>query len=294
MVYVYVVVILFFGLAHAADFADNLSNCAASSTLNFCLKQTLEELRPLMSKGIPQLRIPPTEPMNVDTLNFKQGQPPVIVSATFNNVVVTGLSNFITNYIDADPNAQTLRIGLTVPEMNIQGFYIIDGEVFIFPLEGSGKFTTKMLDVTAVGASSIVPVVDSDGNKILQIDNTNIDFNIGKVNIHMDNLFNGDNHLLADTVNKFLNEHGQDVLAEVKPEISRQLTTLVTRVLNDAFSKLPADKLITNLGSLRSARSRDDLFQGQPQPVKLSKQPERKERTSLLSILTGGRRQSIF
>ena len=39
---------------------------------------------------------------------------------------------------------RTLRIGLTVPEMDISGLYRINGEVFILPLEGSGSFTTKV------------------------------------------------------------------------------------------------------------------------------------------------------
>ena len=43
----------------------------------------------------------------------------------------------------------------------------------------------------------------------------------------------------------------------MKPEISRQLTQLVTRVMNDAFSDLPADKLLNNLN--RSARSGQSL-----------------------------------
>lgn len=129
----------------------------------------------------------------------------------------------------------------------------INGEVFILPLEGSGSFTTKMTGVTAVGHSNILPVQNLARRQVLQVDNSNIDFNIGRVFIHMNNLFNGENKLLADTVNKFLNYHGQEVLKEVKPKISRQLTQLVTRVMNDAFSELPADKLLTNLN--RSARS---------------------------------------
>ena len=44
----------------------------------------------------------------------------------------------------------------------------------------------------------------------------------------------------------------------MKPEISRQLTQLVTRVMNDAFSELPADKLLNNLN--RSARSGHSLI----------------------------------
>jgi len=229
-------------LATASNFAEDLASCSVHSQLNICLTQTLEDLRPLMRTGIPQLNLPVTEPMQVDAIEFEQGQPPVLVKAGFSNVVVQGLSNFVTDYIDADPDSQTLRIGLTVPEMDISGLYRINGEVFILPLEGSGSFTTKMTGVTAVGQSNILPVQSVQGRQVLQVDNSDIDFNIGRVFIHMNNLFNGENELLANTVNKFLNDHSQEVIKEVKPEISRQLTELVTRVMNDAFSELPADK----------------------------------------------------
>ena len=59
-----------------------------------------------MKTGIPQLKLPPTEPMNVDAVTFSHGIPPVTVNARFTNVVVTGLSTFFTDYIFADPNDQ--------------------------------------------------------------------------------------------------------------------------------------------------------------------------------------------
>ena len=59
-----------------------------------------------MRTGIPQLNLPVTEPMNVEAIEFEQGVPPVVVKAAFSNVVVKGLSNFVTDYIDADPNSQ--------------------------------------------------------------------------------------------------------------------------------------------------------------------------------------------
>ena len=59
-----------------------------------------------MRTGIPQLNLPVTEPMNVEAIEFEQGQPPVVVKSGFSNVVVKGLSNFVTDYIDADPNTQ--------------------------------------------------------------------------------------------------------------------------------------------------------------------------------------------
>lgn len=277
-------------LAVTSDFAENLATCAKKYQLNTCLRQTLEDLRPLMKKGIPDLKLPPTEPMKVASVNFAQGKPPVQINAAFSNVVVRGLSGFKTNYIEADPTTQTLRISLTVPEMNITGRYKINGEVFIFPLEGSGNFSTKMKGVAAVGQSNILPTIGAKGKQVLRVDNSDLNFDISKVEIHMDNLFNGDNELLAETVNKFLNDHGQDVLAEVKPEISKQLTQLVTRVMNDAFSKLPADKLLNNLNrSSRSGHSsRQPIYHSMVGFNKL--QERRGKRIGLFSLLHGGKK----
>ena len=105
----------------------------------------------------------------------------------------------------------TFRIGLTVPKMEVSGLYEVAGEVFILPLEGGGSFTSSMAGLSATGRSNIV----EGEEQRLRVDNFNIDFTIGQVFIQMNNLFNGENQLLADTVNKFLNDHSQEVIKEV-------------------------------------------------------------------------------
>ena len=62
--------------------------------------------------------------------------------------------------------SRALRIGLTVPEMDIAGLYRINGEVFILPLEGGGSFTTKMSSVKATGHSLIYSVINPEGRKV--------------------------------------------------------------------------------------------------------------------------------
>ena len=52
--------------------------------------------------------------------------------------------------------------------------------------------------------------------QVIQVSNFNVDFGIGHVFIQLNNLFNGENKLLADTVNKFLNDHSQEVIKEVR------------------------------------------------------------------------------
>ena len=95
--------------------------------------------------------------------------------------------------------------------MDVSGLYEVTGEVFILPLEGGGSFTSSMAALSATGRSKVL----EDEERRLRVDNFDIDFTIGQVFIQMNNLFNGENQLLADTVNKFLNDHSQEVIKEV-------------------------------------------------------------------------------
>jgi len=234
-------------IVKSSDIADNLAKCVEVDPLNTCLRKTLDhDLRTKMKEGIPELNLPKTEPMKVDSVSFQHGKKPVVMKAKFSDVVVTGLSNFTSDYIEADSLTKIFRIGLTVPDIKINGTYQVDGEVFVFPVEGSGKFYTNMKGVTAVGSSTILPTIKG-GRKVLSVNNLNIDFQIQDVKIHMTNLFRGDNELLAKAVNDFLNEHSDKVLNEVRPEIARRMTIFVSRVMNEAFSELPADDLLNKL-----------------------------------------------
>ena len=49
---------------------------------------------------------------------------------------------------------------------------------------------------------------------------------------------------IGETVNNFLNENSQEVFAEVKPEVSKQVQNLVIKVMNDALSALPTEKFL--------------------------------------------------
>ena len=93
-------------IIQAIDISLLLHSCDIMIFQKYFILQTLEDLRPLMRTGISKLGLPPTEPMNIESMEFAQGAPPVIVKASFSNVVVKGLSNFITNFIEVDPTSR--------------------------------------------------------------------------------------------------------------------------------------------------------------------------------------------
>ena len=145
----------------------------------------------------------------------------------------------------------SLELSLTVPVIHVWGKYRVNGDVFILRVDGDGPFTTTLVGLTGIGSASIVPV-GRPGNKKLSIRNTNIDFNIESASVHMENLFDGKLPALADTVNDFINKNSQLIINEVKPQIREEVTNLVDSVLNDAFSKLPAEEILAQIPIPRS------------------------------------------
>ena len=100
--------------------------------------------------------------------------------------------------------------------------------------------------MTGVGSAAIEPV-GPPGNQKLSIKRTNIDFDIASANVQMENLFDGRAPAVARTVNDFINQNSGLIINEVKPQIRDQVTQLVESVMNDAFSKLPADDFLKHL-----------------------------------------------
>ncbi|XP_064107485.1 protein takeout-like [Macrobrachium nipponense] len=240
-----IIAILLVTFVTGTEFASQLRKCRVGRkvALNDCLKQTLEDLRPRLLTGIPELGLPQLEPMKIQNLVFRQGDGAVTVESTFTDVTVTGLSKFTTNLIDADPTTNTLQVGLNIPQLKIVGKYTLNGRVFILAINGDGPFNALLNDVKVTGHGNVGVVRSASGTEHLRISGTRIDFAIDRLNIKLENLFNGD-PILGQTVNHFLNQNSQEILKDLKPEVSRQLGVLVERVMNDALSQLPVDSFL--------------------------------------------------
>ncbi len=120
--------------------------------------------------------------------------------------------------------------------------------------------------MTGVGSAAIEPV-GPPGNQKLSVKRTNIDFDIASAQVQLDNLFDGRAPAVAKTVNDFINQNSGLIINEVKPQIREQVTTLVESVMNDAFSKLPADDFLQQLPPALRARVPVGPLASGPVPV---------------------------
>ena len=169
-------------------------------------------------------------------------------------VIVEGLSQFQTQDIRADVAERTLKLKIKVPVIRIRGYYRAEGKVVVVTLNGNGPFTAVLHDAVGEGFGRIV-AVGPPNNRSLSIRDTNIDFKIGRVNITLNNLFDGKLPALAKTTNDFLNLNSEMIINEVKPQIKFEVSRLFESVMDDAFSELPVEEFLNSLPSKQRPRS---------------------------------------
>ena len=158
------------------------------------------------------------------------------------------MSKFQTRELNADIERKQLSITLAVPVIKIRGFYKADGKVIVVNVAGTGPFTCNLFNVVGSGFARIVTVTDArTGNSSLTIQDFIFDFDIGALDVHLDNLFDGKLPVLANTVNEFLNSQYQVIINEIKPQIQLEVTRLVQRVMNEAFNKLPVEEFLNKV-----------------------------------------------
>lgn len=109
--------------------------------LNECVRKSIEMLRPKLAKGIPELLVPPMEPLTIPEINIKQNAGAIRMESDYTDVSVSGLSNFTLRSVRIDTTNNKFRINLWFPALQMTANYHIHGKLLLMSLAGNGPCT---------------------------------------------------------------------------------------------------------------------------------------------------------
>lgn len=101
-----------------------------------CLTKAVEVLHPLLKTGIPEMHIPPIEPLIVQKVVFDSG---ATFAATFENIVIHQLSGFTLTDARFDFDRKNLEIELEFYNVWADADYKIKGKLLFLQLDGTGR-----------------------------------------------------------------------------------------------------------------------------------------------------------
>lgn len=111
--------------------------------LTECLKNAIESMRANLSHGIPELMIPPCEPLRINQIQIKQNAGAIRMDSEYSNVIIHGLSNFTLRDIHVDPVMKNFRADLWFPVLKMTCNYMLQGKVLLMPLMGNGTASSN-------------------------------------------------------------------------------------------------------------------------------------------------------
>lgn len=211
------------------------------SKLNECLKTAVPDALRRMTNGIPQLGVPPLEPLAVTEINIESGIGPVTIAQNYRNIKINGLTDSILTSYKADLKHFRLRTDSLTPKMEFLADYVMKGRILVLPIQGKGIANITMVDLVVKHDLIGEPVV-RDGVTYMHMKDYKIKLIPKKVYLQFSNLFNGDKRL-GDQMNLFLNENSELVFNELKDSYEKSLSTVFQDVTNKIFDKVPMNQI---------------------------------------------------
>lgn len=98
--------------------------------------KSLDDILPRLPNGIPEMHIPVLEPLHVPHAELDTG---ATFKATFNDIRIYGLTNFILKNLDMDLNKNSVSLHLLFPFVRTEATYSMKGRLLIMSLNGFGR-----------------------------------------------------------------------------------------------------------------------------------------------------------
>nr|CAD7594824.1 unnamed protein product [Timema genevievae] len=190
-----------------------------------------------LSAGIPEIDVPPIEPMNIPRMAMENGNGAVRIRAVFSNMTAHGASNYTVLSLKTDLDDYRIDMGLEIPRIEALGKYDVSGNILLFPVRSRGEFTAIFQDVTAV-AKLHGKEVTMDDKKYMKVEKLLVDFTLGKSHFRIRDFLNGGN-VLGEAMNQFLNQNANEIIKEMKPAAAHSIGRHFKEFLNTAFLKIP-------------------------------------------------------
>ncbi|TDG52150.1 hypothetical protein AWZ03_001431 [Drosophila navojoa] len=216
-----------------------------SPDLNTCARSSFESLEPRLMNGIPELYIPPMEPLRVPEIKMDQDSGAIYLHSVYKNVKISGISKHTLHNLTIVPSQLKFALGITFPKLKLESQYSIKGKIMMMPMLGDGNCKVELSNIT-VATEMIGEEYKKDGATHLKIKEIKVKYELADVHMQLDNLFNGDK-ALGKRMNDFLNENWRSLSEEVRPLMIKALVDILRASVDKLFDAFSYDDLLPSM-----------------------------------------------
>ncbi|XP_041980005.1 circadian clock-controlled protein daywake-like [Aricia agestis] len=211
-----------------------LTPCKASDKK--CLVSSTKKVLAAFIKGLPEYKIPVTDPLFVD--GGKSDNPGL--SIKYNDLNIHGLKK--AKIVDVERSGSDIKLVFELP-LVFDGLYELNGKMLILDVTGKGNVDIKTDNVKLTVTLKTTTTKGADGKTYWKV--TGFDYKydfIDKVHIKLSGLFGG-NEERAKPIHDMLDNSWKEVIEELGDPIIKQLLSVCVKYVNNFFSKVPVSEL---------------------------------------------------
>ena len=228
-----VITVLFFIHLGYCEIPSYIKVCPRThQNLSACITNSIEELKPRLINGIPELDVPGLEPLSLDSINIDSLGGGTRLATNITNIKVYGASEFTILKLVPTPTKKgyNFRFNVNIPRIRIAADYELDSKILFLDLKGSGPFNANISDYHFECIMKGHKVKKGENNH-LEFDDMKCSLVIGEVSIFLDKLFEG-NPTLAKATNDVINDNAHVLFDEIKPGVLKAVTGRFTEIAN--------------------------------------------------------------
>ncbi|XP_066141329.1 circadian clock-controlled protein daywake-like [Euwallacea fornicatus] len=229
-----------FGYLVNSAIPDYIKVCHRSDpNLPACIKESVEALRPVLQKGIPELNVPPLDPFTMPKVVIFDGVQVPNLKASMENLEVTGLGNFEVSKVKLDVDKKIFRVAVKIPFLDMKGDYDFDSKLLGAQVKSVGNIHANATDIE--GQAVMQGSVDEKNR--LQFDSIVCRLKIGDFSANMDNVLNEDSVLKQAVIQLLNNSDKQQLILMAAPYIEKRCSEVLMKTSNKILQNFDYDEL---------------------------------------------------
>ncbi|KAF5287049.1 hypothetical protein FQR65_LT12350 [Abscondita terminalis] len=217
----------------------------AGLDLGECIKDRINAMMPKLERGIPELNIPPIDPLHVGKIEVNTGSGTnVAFEAVIQNMELSGYKYLSVEEFQLSLENLNSLIHLRIPNLYIVGSYVFKGKVLLFDINAEGTFSANITNVDTITKFRFGNV-EKDGKRYLKLKAEDLEVvstNFDTAVFHFEKIF--EQQELNDQINKAINENIQDLSKEVSPILHEAGYLVVMEFVNPVFNDYSIDELL--------------------------------------------------
>uniref|UniRef100_A0AAU6SHC0 Circadian clock-controlled protein n=1 Tax=Maconellicoccus hirsutus TaxID=177089 RepID=A0AAU6SHC0_MACHI len=208
--------------------------------LNKCLEELFESVRPKLSQGIPEIGLPPMDPLILKEVVIFRGGTGQNMRAVGHDIKITGISNLKINYIKADVENLEISVGVHFPYLRYEGQYDVNARFVNIPVKGKGPMRGN---ATEVDAQAILKgkFVEVNGEKFVEFTSATVDVDVKDYSVRVEKLF--PDKQLNDAINVLINDRKMQSMATAKPIVNKVAGSMMLEMVNRIAKNLSFDEV---------------------------------------------------